>query len=111
MESVNQDAVFYIWFGSLFIWILFWFSMVSRFFSYMSKNHAQVYSGLGSPALFSNNTPKNNIAFLSFILKGKYKVLKDANLSKRCNIMKLFFYAYLVYFLGPFILMAAHGNS
>ena len=77
----------------------------------MASNHIAKYKEMGSPTLFANNTPRNNISFLKFILGNNYKNLDDPTLNKMCDFLKKFFYSYSSVFLFLAIGLFTIGNS
>ena len=95
----------------MFSIVIWWFVAISRFFTYMASNHIAKYKEVGSPTLFANNTPRNNISFLKFILGNNYKNLDDPTLNKMCDFLKKFFYSYSSVFLFLAIGLFTIGNS
>jgi len=111
METYVAPWPVWLFAGIMVAVILWWFRLVANFFSYMSKNHLGQYQEMGSPTLFMNNTPKNNISFLRYILGNKYQELNDEALNKMCGFMKVFFYTYSVAFMLLLIGFFSVGNS
>ncbi|HVA54220.1 MAG TPA: hypothetical protein VNI53_00245 [Gammaproteobacteria bacterium] len=65
-------------------WILFVIIAVLNFYfvgsllGQLKNKHQSVWISLGNPTLFWNSSPKNQIATIGFIYKGKYKQLNDS---------------------------------
>jgi hypothetical protein len=51
-------------------------------FGYLKRNHTIAWEKLGSPSLFWNNSPRNNVLFLRFLLRRDYEKLNDATLTR-----------------------------
>lgn len=111
MESYTAPWPVFVFIGVMFSIVIWWFVAVSKFFTYMASNHLAEYKEMGSPTLFANNTPRNNISFLRFILGNSYKKLDDPTLNKMCGFLKKFFYSYSSVFLLLVIGLIAIGNS
>jgi len=111
METYVAPWPVWVFLGVAFSIIFWWFRLVSSFFKYMASNHVEIYREMGSPTLFSNNTPGNNISFLRFILSNKYADLNDPVLSQKCGFLKRFFYGYMVGFAALVFGVFYLGNS
>jgi hypothetical protein len=72
--------------------VVSWLVLVSRLFTYLRENHPNEYRKIGEPALFTNNTPKNNMQFLKFILGKRHSKLKDDVLVGKCRFLQKHFY-------------------
>ena len=97
MESY-VETIFAVAFPVLGIMVLIWFIKISKLFSYLRENHPGEYTAIGEPSLFMNNTPKNNILFLRFILGTRPQTIDDPQLALSCTFLKRFFYASLAVF-------------
>jgi len=111
MESYTAPWPVFVFLGIMVASVIWWFISVSRFFTYMASNHSAHYKEMGSPSLFSNNTPGNNLSFLRFILGNSYKELNDSTLNNICGFLKKFFYTYAVLFVLLVVGVFAIGNS
>jgi hypothetical protein len=100
-----------IFIGCLALAVFYWFYLCATLFSYLSKKHPDTYREMGSPSLIMNNTPRNNMSFLSFILRNKYSAISDDFLNKRCKFMKYYFYLYGVFMGGLTIAIISLGKS
>ncbi len=97
--------------GYMLLSVFYWFYLCANLFGYLEKKHPDIYREMGSPTLIANNSPKNNISFLSFILRNKYSVLDDRFLDRRCKFMKYYLYTYCA-IMGAFtISMFSLGGS
>jgi len=77
-----------------------WLALVWRLFALLKVRAPEVYASIGQPHIILNNTPSNNIAFLRFLLGGRYGSLSDESVRKLCAFLRVFFWVYLVCFLG-----------
>lgn len=91
--------------------MIVWFFQISRLFTYLRENHPDEYTEMGQPTLFMNNTPKNNVSFLRFILSERPSELNDELLEKKCKFLKRFFYTYIGLFGGLIVLFFVVGNG
>jgi len=58
---------FSILFTMMIAGVLFWFVLLSKYFSYLKGNHEEDYAELGSPHLLRNNTPSHTFKLLKYI--------------------------------------------
>lgn len=96
---------------AMFIMVLIWFVMVSRYFRFLRENHAELYREMGSPSLFTNNTPSNNVSLLRYVCGRKYLASDDEQLITKSLFLKRFFYIYLTIFITVIVGVASVGNS
>jgi hypothetical protein len=61
-----------------------YFLHMQLLFSYLKRNHPSVYSDLGSPVLFLNETPMTFKATLAFLYWGGHRHLNDPKLNAKC---------------------------
>lgn len=106
-EGTGQ--VFVVLFVTLGFLILVWFWKITQFFSYLRENHPEEYQRMGEPTLVLNNTPKNNIAFLRFVLGNKSAALGDLELKRHCKILRVIFYTCSAVFLLQLIMVLGAG--
>ncbi|MBA4210369.1 MAG: hypothetical protein C0454_12650 [Parvibaculum sp.] len=59
------------------------------FMRYMRRNHRETWEALGSPSLFLNNTPMNNIRTTKFLLTRRHRTLDDSRLSLYVYVIRL----------------------
>ena len=52
--------------------------LVVRLLTRLRDNHQALYESLGSPSLFANNSPRNNLRFLGWLYRRDYSDLSDA---------------------------------
>lgn len=79
--------------GPLFAmtWILFGILVVLNFYfvggllKLLKDKYPSTWTALGSPSLFWNSSPKNQMATISFVFKGKYKQLNDPAVTRMCK--------------------------
>ena len=102
-----MDTVQVVWFSVLFAAIVAWFGLAARMFRLLRQNHREVYESLGSPSLLLNNSIRNGWLSLRFLMRGDYRDVNDDRVRKLGNVMRVFFVAYVLWFLGPivFVLM------
>ena len=91
--------------------VLVWFRQVSKLFAYLDEHHPDEYTAMGKPTLVMNNTPKNNIFFLRFILGSRPSHLGDDYLSAKCTFLKRFFYFYMVLFIGLVVVVGGVSSA
>ena len=97
--------IFFFGFVSLGVMVLIWFALATTLFNKLKRDHHDTFVQLGEPSLFWNNSPKNSVAFIGFLLGGKYKILNDHALTRHCVIMVWFFWVYLTIFIVTGIAM------
>ena len=97
--------------AAMFLMVPIWFVVVSRYFRFLRENHADLYREMGSPSLFANNTPSNNVSFLRYVCGSKYLASEDSQLIKKSLFLKRFFYTYLAIFITVIIGVASVSNS
>ncbi|MDF1645157.1 MAG: hypothetical protein P1U80_13360 [Pseudomonadales bacterium] len=91
--------------------VVVWFYQLTKLFNYLKLNHPDAYKEMGEPAIFTNNTPSNNVAFLKFLLGCKHKELGDNHLEQWCKFLARFLYVYVVLFLGLFVYLIGGGAN
>ena len=88
-----------------------WFVVVSKYFRFLREEHADLYKEMGSPSLFANNNPSNNVSFLRYVCGNKYLKTEDTQLINKSLFLKRFFYTYLGIFITVIIGVVSVGNS
>ena|SRR5579871_4733724 len=76
-----QTLMFSMWLLMAFD-ILVYLACCVALFSHLKRKHTGVWETLGSPSLFWNNSLRNNVLFLKFLLRRDYAPLNDPTLSK-----------------------------
>lgn len=69
--------------------IAVWFASNGAFLGYLQRLHFQTWKTLGSPSLFSNNTPSNNWNLLRFVWSARHRSLGDTNLTMAVYAIRL----------------------
>jgi hypothetical protein len=75
MQLSNQTLLF-VWLA-LAACIITYLAFVGFLFSYLRKQHNDVWVKLGSPSLFVRNTLYSNAKFFEFFLLRRYKSMRD----------------------------------
>jgi hypothetical protein len=96
-----------IWFAILLAMVMIWFGLILWLFRRLRTHHASTYEALGSPTLFWNNSPANNLRLLGFIFSAKTRELQDPAMFRICKFMRIFLVAYVVVFLALMLSMFA----
>ena len=94
------SLLFVLAFPLLGVMAVVWLILVSDLFTYLREHHPAEYEAMGRPALFSNNTPKNNVSFIRFIQSKRSSDLGDDLLLRKCLCLKVFLYTYMLIFFG-----------
>jgi hypothetical protein len=74
------------------------FVLSYQYLGLLKDKHPDVWTSLGSPTLFLNNSPKNNIAVLRFLRRREYLRVGDAELTRRSIQLWRFSRLYLLLF-------------
>lgn len=98
-----MDTVEIVWFSVLFAAILAWFALAARMFRLLRQDHREVYESLGSPSLVLNNSVRNGWLSLRFLMSGDYREVNDHRVRRLGDVMRVFFVAYVLWFLGPIL--------
>jgi len=93
------------------VMVLVWFRQLPKLFAYLKEKHPDEYAAMGKPTLVMNNTPKNNISFLRFILGNRPSQLGDPNLATKCAFLKKLFYCYMALFIGLVVVVVGVGSA
>ena len=101
----------YIFLGIMLSLVIFWFVYISKVFNYLAINHPKSFEDIGSPHVFSNNTPQNGINSLRFLLGSGHKKLNDPDLNTKCANLKKVFFIYSILLSLPIILVLISANS
>ncbi|MDE2196124.1 MAG: hypothetical protein KGJ56_02910 [Gammaproteobacteria bacterium] len=90
-------------------WILFGIIVLLNFYfvgsllKQLKEKYQSVWNSLGSPTLFWNSSPKNQIATIGFVYKGKYKQLNDSAVTQTCK--KIFLIHIIGYIMFPIMVI------
>ena len=52
---------------------------VGRLFRHLEEQHKAVHESIGSPLVFANNTPRNNLRFFGWIWNREYETVGSAD--------------------------------
>jgi hypothetical protein len=96
-DVVEQIQIFGI--ATLFVMALVWLSSVWWLFRRLRRYHSATYESVGSPTLFWNNSPRNNVLFMRFLFGLRWRQLPDPLLVTVCWLMLAFFCVYMILFL------------
>jgi hypothetical protein len=78
----------------------------NAFLKLLRKLFPMVWEDLGSPTPFMNNSIANSMLVVQYLLKRKYKVLGNANLTRLGDFVLIFSIAYLIFFVVVIIVSA-----
>lgn len=71
---------------------------IHSLFALLKKYESTVYSALGEPHLFWNNTPRTNAKVLPFLIKGRFDALTNENVKASAKSVRTLLIAGLVLF-------------
>ncbi len=77
----------------------FWLFFVRKFFNSLKNDHPEEYEKLGSPGLFSNNTPRTNKNFLIFLFSKNELFDEDRNIYRSVVFMRVWLLLFFVLFV------------
>src|SRR5437764_4113787 len=80
------------------------YAMTAQLYRLLRERHPAVYDSLGQPTLFWNNSPKNSLAVLGFVLGGRFKQTHDPEVIRLCRFIRAFSYSYWTFFLAVVVL-------
>ena len=106
-REMTDDALFAVLMAATVAWL----ALVWRLFVLMKVRAPDTYASIGRPHIILNNTPSNNLAFLRFLLGGHYANVSDEGVRKLCAFLRVFFWCYLVGFIGLVVAMFAAPGS
>ena len=90
--------------------VILYFILIVRYFNYLRERHPVAYEKIGKPSLFMNNTPRNNILTLRFIMGAESMSTGDHVLESKTKTLRLILYLYFSLFaligLGAFYVAA-----
>ena len=95
--------LFPIVFSVMFISVFVWFGLCVRLFRLLETRHPDKYNAMGRPSLIMNNSISNNILFMKFLFKREYSELNDPSVSRLGQLMRAFFFVFLVVFMFMFL--------
>jgi hypothetical protein len=97
----------------LFVWQLVgtvvYLILVRRLFARLAERHGDVWTGLGRPELFANNTPSNNGLFLRWLWRKSFLSLgvpEDIELAARVRGLLLLLLSTFAVLLALFFVAA-----
>ena len=77
-----------LFFCSLIVLVIIGYAMHNNFLNKLKEKYPAIWSSLGSPTLFANNTPQNGLAVQKYIFKKDYKTLDDKKFISFCDSLK-----------------------
>jgi len=75
-----------------------------RFVSLLRDKYPEKWKALGSPALLTNNSIKNNIAIMSFLKNKEYLSIGDQELNRISKLLWNFGCIYVLFFIITIVL-------
>lgn len=87
-------------FVALFVSTAVWFALIAWKFRRLRDDHPATFEELGSPSLFTNNTPLANWLVLKFLLRAGWIQLDDPLLAKICGAMRVHLAAHFTLLLA-----------
>ncbi len=100
------EFVFDVVFALLIAGLVLWFMLVSQYLSYLREKHSTTFKSIGSPHLFLNNTPRNNINFFKYVWSEQCNGTHDLQLIKMTRTLRFIFIGYSVLFLSLILAVA-----
>jgi TRAP-type C4-dicarboxylate transport system permease small subunit len=94
----------------LFALVLVWFYLVTSLFRRLRTDHHAKFVEMGEPSLFVNNSPRTSFLLLRFLFRREDKELGDRALTKLTKTMLVFFFIYVLLFLGVFVTIYVWAN-
>lgn len=88
--------------------------LVAILFHYLKRVHTSLWNQLGSPLIFWNNSLRNNLLFLRFLLRRDYRTVADPKLTLLATVIFWLFCVCAALFAALFVifLLSFHpGNS
>jgi hypothetical protein len=81
-----------------FLWVIMplaviYFAVVAVFFNWLKRTHPVTWNEIGQPSLFWNNSIRNNLLFLGFLVSTKYRAVNDRRLALWIWVIRLLFVA------------------
>jgi len=99
-----NESLYFTLFAVLAVMVFVWFGLCIWTFRRLEKLHPEKYVKMGRPSLFLRNNLENNWLFIRFLCRSDYQALNDLQLTRTCNVMKLFFCIYCLIFVSMFFL-------
>jgi hypothetical protein len=95
MDSALMTMLFFPLFAMAVIWLV----MVWFLFRALATRHPVKYEEMGKPSLFLNNNLRSNFRFLKFLFTREPDTLEDGSLSFQVNVMRVWFFIYMLGFV------------
>ena len=70
----------------------------------LRDQHPAIYESLGQPTLFWNNSGKNSLAVMKFVLSGRFRETQDPEVIRLCRFIRAFSYTYWAFFIAVVVL-------
>ena len=85
-------------FSLILLMAIFGIVLYYKFLVLLKEKHFEIWEELGSPALFTNNSIKNNLRILGFLKNREYIEIKDVQLTKISQLLWNYSLTYLILF-------------
>jgi hypothetical protein len=85
-------------FGLVLAMLVIWFALILWLFRRLRLRHPSAFESAGSPSLFWNNSPRNNLVFIRFLFSSEPRQLQDQTLIRVCMSMRVLIAAYVLLF-------------
>jgi len=92
-ESVNPSVFIFV-----FSLAIIWFALVRMLFNRLAHRHQEKYVEMGSPTLFSRNSPGTTFVLLAFLLGREHRALNDRYLGRLSDFMLVYLSVYIIFF-------------
>jgi hypothetical protein len=95
-----MHSIFY----NIINWILglmaiFWLLFIGKFFNSFRNEYPDEYKKLGSPGIFSNNTPRTNKNFLVFLFSKNKLFDENKNIYHSVVFMRMWLFLFFILFV------------
>jgi hypothetical protein len=98
-----------VWVGLLFAGAASWMVLLQRLIRLLRNDHPAVYSAIGHPTLFLNNSLANGFLMFKFVFGGE-RAINDHRVRKLCRILRVFFISYALLLIVPIVVLMARGR-
>jgi hypothetical protein len=102
---------FVILFGLVAVGIVIYLVLIVRLLARLRVSHPAAYEALGSPSLFINNTPRNNLALLGWLYRRDYSALGDVVTVRSADTVRTLLLAIMGSFVALLVAYAVFGVS
>jgi len=100
---------FVVLFVALAIGIVVYLIQLVRLLGLLRNRHLQVFESLGSPSLFFNNSPRNNMLVLGWLWRREFEGLGDAQTISQFKAVRFLLLACLSGFIALLVIFVTMG--